>query len=288
MKKLLIILAVVILLLPALYIAKVVYIVDETQYAIKTRLGEVVSVVYEENWRVGFRIPGIEELYLFPAKVQSWDASPEAIVTLDKKNLIIDNYFKWKIDSVVLFRNSVGNVKTANNRLESIVHDAVKDVLGNTTLSDIVSGKQEEVIRESLKIANRNSKFLGVNIGDIRFKKVQLPKSNEERLFERMKSERYKEAAFYRSQGKEESIGIISETDKQVRIIQAEAYKTSQEIRGKAEALSAEIYANAFSQDPEFYSFWRTLQTYRNTLDSGTTLVISPKSELYQYLSETN
>ena len=114
-----------------------------------------------------------------------------------------------------------------------------------------------------------------------------LPKSTESRLYERMKSERYKEAAYYRSQGREESIRIKSNTDKQVEIIKAHAYQQSQEIKGAADALAAEIYAKAFSKDPGFYSFWRTLQTYRNTVDSNTTMVISPKSDLYKYFKSS-
>ncbi|MBF0432772.1 MAG: protease modulator HflC [Fibrobacteria bacterium] len=285
MKKVLIALLALIVLPFILYFFDIIYIVDETEYAVKTRLGKVSSVLKNEPNRIGYSIPLVHELKRYPAKLQSHDASPEHIVTLDKKKLIVDNYFKWKIDDVVLFRNAVGNVTRANNRLVSIVHDAVKDVLGNTLLSAVISEGQEIVLEKSLAIADSASRPIGVTITDIRFKKVQLPKSNELRLYERMKSERYQEAASYRSKGKEESIRIISETDRAVRVIGANAYKTAQEIRGEADALAAQVYAEAFSKDPEFYSFWRTLETYRKTLDTATTLVISPKSELYKYLA---
>jgi membrane protease subunit HflC len=248
-------------------------------------LGYVTKVIKNQTWRVGFKVPIFHELIRYPAKLQYNDAPPEHIVTLDKKKLIVDNVFKWKIDSVQLFRNAVGNIQTANNRLASIVHDALKDVLGNTDLPDIISGKQDSILVASREIAADKARFIGATIVDIRFQKVMLPKSNELRLYERMKSERYKEAATYRSLGKEDSIRIVSETDRQFRVIQAEAYRKSQEIRGEAEATSAEIYARAFTKDTEFYSFWRTLETYRKSLDTATTLVISPKSELYKYLA---
>lgn len=267
-----------------LFLGGVIYIVPETQYAVKTRLGEVVGVIREHRWRVGYQLPALHKVYRYPSKIQSYDANSEPIVTQDKKKIIIDNFFKWKIDSVVLFRNAVGNISTANDRLGSIVHDAVKGVLGNVDMESIIAGKQEKVVREARGLADEKARAIGVEIVDIRFKRVQLPEANEQRVFERMKSERYKEAELARAQGREDSSRIISETDRDVRVIEAEGYRQSQEIRGEAEALSADIYASAFSKDPEFYAFWRTLETYRKTMDTGTTLVISPKSDLYKYL----
>jgi membrane protease subunit HflC len=284
-KRVLIIVIGALLLPPLFYFTGIIYIVDERQYAVKTLLGKVIKVVKDGEWRVGYKLPILHKLARYSSKLQSYDAPPEPVVTLDKKKLIVDNFFKWKIDSVVLFRNTVGNVHTANKRLESIVHDAVKDVLGNTTLADIVSVEQELALNKSREIADEQAHLIGVTITDIRLKKVQLPKSNELRLFERMKSERYREAAFYRSKGKEDSIRIISETDRQVKVISANAYSEAQEIKGKAEGLAAETYAKAFSRDREFYSFWRTLEMYRKTIDTATTIVISPRSELYRYLA---
>jgi membrane protease subunit HflC len=182
------IIVIAVVVLPALlYILGIIYIVDDRWYAVKTSLGKVSSVLTDQTLRIGVKIPIYHDLVRYPAKLQSFDAPPEHVVTLDKKKLILDNFFKWKIDSVVLFRNAVGDVRTANNRLQSIIHDAVRDVLGNTDLSNIVSGAQEEVLAKSLKIADTQARLIGVTVVDIRFKKVQLPKSNELRLYERMK-----------------------------------------------------------------------------------------------------
>ncbi|MFC1584817.1 protease modulator HflC [Fibrobacterota bacterium] len=279
-------LIILVLAMPVLmYLTGIIFIVDDAQYAVKISLGKISTIIKDQKWRVGYKIPIYHKLVRYPAKLQSHDAPPEPIVTQDKKKLIVDNFFKWKIDSVVRFRNTVGNVRTANNRLESIIHDAVKDVLGNTNLREIISDGQDSALEKSLKIADTQAHLIGVRIVDIRLKKVQLPKSNELRLFERMKSERHREAAFFRSKGKEDSIRIVSETDRQVKVIAANAYREAQEIKGEADGLAAEIYARAFSRDRDFYSFWRTLETYKKTLDTATTMVISPKSELYKYLA---
>ncbi len=284
MKKIIWLILILSVLPVVLYITGIIYIVDEREFAVKTYLGKVSSVIKEDKWRVGILIPFLHSLTRYPAKIQAYDAAAEPIVTLDKKKLIVDNYFKWKIDDVVLFRNAVQDVYTANNRLQSIVHDAVKDVLGNINLEDIISGGQDSAIDLSKTIAQGKAKNIGVKIVDIRLKKVHLPDRNEMRVYERMKAERYREAAYYRSQGKEDSLRIVSETDREVRVLIANSYKQAQEIRGEAEALSAEIYALAFSRDAEFYSFWKTLETYRATMDTATTMVVSPKSELYKYL----
>ncbi len=274
----------IILIISLLYFSKSIYVVDQTQYAVKTRLGTVMKVIKDETTRIDIKIPFIDEVYQYPARLQFHDAPPEHIVTSDKKKLVVDNVFRWKIDDVKTFRNAVVNTETANRRLASIVHDAVKDVLGNTTLADAISEKQDSVLIKSITIADEKARKIGMKIVDIRFLKVQLPKSTELRLYERMKSERYREATTYRSQGREDSVRMVSETDKQVKIIEANAYKESKEIRGAAEALATEIYAKAYSLDPDFYGFYRTLETYRKSFDTATTIVISPKSELYKYL----
>jgi len=288
LKKIIFVFSVLIVIFVLSALSGVVYIVDETDYVIQTRLSKVSKVISTQSFRVWAKIPFVHEVFTYPAKIQTYDAPEESIVTKDKKTLIVDNYFKWKIidTSLTTFRNKVQTVERANSRLVGIVHDAVKDVMGQYNLTEIVSGKQKEVLESSLQQANAKAiSNIGAVIVDIHFKKVQLPLSNEARVYERMKSERSKEAEFYRARGKEDSIRIVAETDRKAQIIDAEAYKEAQTIRGKAEALSTEIYSKAFSQDPEFYAFWRTLETYRKIMDTSTTLVLSPSSELYKYLS---
>ena len=259
------------------------YIVDEREYIVKTRFKEVVAIIKEPG--IHFKVPFIEGTTAYTNKLQTVDSPPENIVTGNQKKLIIDNYVKWKIEDPEQFRNKLNNIGRANRRVSKIAHNALKDVLGTKNLNEIISTERENTTKEALKLASSEAKVLGITIIDIRIKKVELPERNVEKAYEKMKAERFKEANYFKSRGEEESLKIKSETDKEVKITLAEAKKQAAFTRASAEGEVAKIYNEAYSIDPEFYSFYKSLQTLKATMKDNTTLVISPKSELYKYLS---
>ncbi len=282
MKKFIII-AVIIIAIPVLLFATgFLFIVNETEYAVVTRLGEISEVHKEPGLK--FKIPFIEKRTIYTAKMITVDSRPENIVTGDKKKLILDNYVKWKIADPKIFRNSLTNISRANRRISVIGHNALKDILGTKELREIITTERENVTHEAFKLAKEEAKALGIDIVDLRIKKVELPDVNVQKAYDRMKAERYKEANYFRSRGEEEYLRIKADTDKEISVIKADATRESKFILAKAEGQIAEIYANSYNVDPDFYSFYRSLQTLKITMDSTTTLVISPKSELYQYL----
>jgi membrane protease subunit HflC len=286
-KKIIWILLVLIAIPVGLYQSGVIYLVDQTQYSVKTSLGEIRSnaTIQNQKWRFGISIPFYSTVYRYPAKVQTQDTPPTLIITRDPQTIELDHVFKWSVDSLTLFHNSVRGVSVAVSRMESMVQDAVKDILGNVDLDSVISGNQEEILQEAIAYANKEAQRIGARILDIRFKKIQLSEENKKRIFERMRNERGTEAIDYRSVGKRDSLVIIAEAEANAKRTRAEAYKEAQIVKGDAEGKAAEIFAKAFSKDPAFYTFWKSLQTYRYSLDTGTTLVLSPSSPLFRYLA---
>lgn len=258
------------------------FIIEETEFGVLTEFKKVVK--YYDTPGPKFKMPFLHEIHRYPAKILTSDSPPENVVTGDQKKLFIDNYVKYKIKDPVKFRNSVLNVERAHSRISIITHNAIKDVVGTMNLADIISKDRHELSEGALKLAQEQSIPLGIEIVDIKVKRVTLPKININKAFDRMKAERFKEANFYRSKGTEESTVIRAQTDKEIQITLTEAQKQSALIRAGAERQADSIYNTAYGRDPEFYKFYRSLQALKKTMDSNTTLVISPKSELYRYL----
>jgi membrane protease subunit HflC len=283
MKKLIIAAIIIVTIAVLLFLSGFIFIVNQTDYAVVTRLGEISDVYTEPGLK--FKIPFIEKRTIYNAKILTVDSRPENIVTGDKKKLILDNYVKWKIEDPKTFRNSLSNIARAQRRVSVIAHNALKDILGTKDLRSIITTDREIVTQEAFAIAKTNAKTLGIEIVDLRIKKVEFPEVNVQKAYDRMKAERYKEANQFRSRGEEEYLRIKAETDKETSIIKANATRESKFIKAKAEGTIAKIYADAYNVDPDFYAFYRSLKTLKATTDSATTLVISPKSELYKYLA---
>lgn len=258
------------------------FIIEETEFGVLTEFKKVIRSYDTPGPK--FKIPFLQEIHRYPAKILTSDSPPENVVTGDQKKLFIDNYVKYKIQDPVKFRNSVLNVDRAQSRISIITHNAIKDVVGTMNLAGIINNERGDLSRGALKIAQEQSLPLGIEIVDIQIKRVTLPKINVSKAFERMKAERFKEANFYRSKGTEESTVIRAETDKEISITLTEAQKQAALIRAAAEAQADSIYNAAYGRDPEFYKFYRSLQALKKTMDNQTTLVISPESELYRYL----
>ena len=282
MKKgtLLIILVVAILILANMSL----FIVDETRQAIVLQFGKPIRTIIEPglNWK----LPFIQNVVFFEDRLLVYDAAPTEIITKDKKTLIVDNYARWKIIDALKFLQTVRDLNGAQARLDDIIYSELRVDLGLFDMSEIVSERREGIMKRVTEISNEKAGTYGIEIVDVRIKRVDLPPENEKFIFDRMRAERERIAKQYRAEGQEESAKIIAETEREKTVILAEAYKTAQTLKGEGEAESIRIYAESFNQDPEFYKFYRTLEAYRLTFKDKTTVLFSTDSEFLKYLTK--
>ncbi|MFC1553649.1 protease modulator HflC [candidate division KSB1 bacterium] len=259
-----------------------VYTVDETKQAIVLRFQEIVRLVPEPG--IHLKLPFVESVGIFEKRLLEYDAAPKDIITQDKKTLRVDNFARWKIIDLKTFYERVRNENAAQLRLDEIIYSDLRNELGKYTFIEIIRDKRQEIMDQVTTLSNAQCADFGIEIVDVRIKRADLPDENESAVFERMRTERKRQADLYRSEGEEEAIKIRSETDKQSTIIRATAYQESEKLRGEGDAEALKIYANAYNRDPEFYQFFKSLEAYETTLISGTTLVIPPDSEFLKYL----
>ncbi len=274
----------IILIVAILFLANSsLFIVDETRQAIVLQFGKPIRAIKEPglNWK----LPFIQNVVFFEDRLLVYDAAPTEIITKDKKTLIVDNYARWKIVDPLKFLQTVRDLNGAQARLDDIIYSELRVDLGLFDMSEIVSKKREGIMKRVTEISNEKSATYGIEIVDVRIKRVDLPPENEKFIFDRMRAERERIAKQYRAEGQEESAKIIAETEREKTVILAEAYKTAQTLKGDGEAESIRIYAESFNQDPEFYKFYRTLEAYRLTFKDKTTVLLSTDSEFFKYLN---
>ncbi|MBA7701952.1 Modulator of FtsH protease HflC [subsurface metagenome] len=275
----------IILIVAILFLANLsLFIVDETKQAIVLQFGKPIRTIKEPglNWK----LPFIQNVVFFEDRLLVYDAAPTEIITKDKKTLIVDNYARWKIIDPLKFLQTVRDLNGAQARLDDIIYSELRVDLGLFDMSEIVSEKREGIMKRVTEISNEKANTYGIEIVDVRIKRVDLPPENEKFIFDRMRAERERIAKQYRAEGQEESAKIIAETEREKTVILAEAYKTAQTLKGEGEAKSVRIYAESFNQDPEFYKFYRTLEAYRLTFKDKTTVLLSTDSEFLKYLSK--
>ena len=275
----------IILIVAILFLANLsLFIVDETKQAIVLQFGRPIRTIKEPglNWK----LPFIQNVVFFEDRLLVYDAAPTEIITKDKKTLIVDNYARWKIIDPLKFLQTVRDLNGAQARLDDIIYSELRVDLGLFDMSEIVSEKREGIMKRVTEISNEKAKTYGIEIVDVRIKRVDLPPENEKFIFDRMRAERERIAKQYRAEGQEESAKIIAETEREKTVILAEAYKTAQTLKGEGEAESVRIYAESFNQDPEFYKFYRTLEAYKKTFKDKTTVLLSTDSEFLKYLSK--
>jgi len=276
---------VIIIIIALLILANLtLFIVDETKQAIVLQFGKPIRVITEPG--LNFKLPFIQNVVFFEDRLLVYDAAPTEIITKDKKTLIIDNYARWKIIDPLKFLQTVRDLNGAQARLDDIVYSELRVDLGLFNMSEIVSEKRESVMKRVTNISNEKANTYGIEIVDVRIKRVDLPPENEKYIFERMRAERERIAKQYRAEGQEESAKIIAETEREKTVILAEAYKTAQTLKGEGDAEAIRIYAESFKQDPDFYKFYRTLEAYKNSFKEKTTVLLSTDSEFLKYLSK--
>jgi membrane protease subunit HflC len=265
-----------------------VFHVNEHEKAILFRLGEMVSSDFKPGLHV--KTPIINNVSTFDARVLTLDAKSERFLTSEKKNVIVDSFATWRIGDVGLFYTTVGGDEyQANLRLDQIMKDAMRSEFGIRTIKQLISEDRSELRRTLLnKLSPVAAKF-GIELIDIRIKRIDLPQEVSNSVYQRMRAERERVAREFRSQGAETAEQISAEADKQKQVILANAQRDGENIRGRGDARSADIYAKSFGKNPEFYAFYRSLQAYQTAFEkTQDTLVLKPDSDFFKYFSNEN
>lgn len=260
------------------------FTVSEIQQAVVTQLGKPVRVV--KNPGLHFKLPFFQQVIFFDNRLLDYDSAPTEVVTKDKKALVVDNYSRWRIKDPLLMLQTVQNENGAQARLDDIIYSELRLELGLHSLIEIVASKRKEIFSKVTASSNEKAKEYGIEIIDVRVKRADLPPENEKAVFGRMRAERQRIARQYRSEGKEEALKIRSKTDKLRTILLADAYQQEQILRGNGDASAVTIYAEAFERDQEFYAFIRTLEAYKQSLKSNTTVILPPDSQFLRYIKE--
>ena len=262
-----------------------VFTVNQTEKAIKFRLGEIVKDDYEPG--LHFKLPFINNIKKFDARIQTMDAKPERFLTAEKKNVIVDSFVKWRIGNVSIFYTAVaGDIDQANLRLDQIIKDAFRSEFSKRNIKQLIS-TDRNTIRE---ILTNNSKAvaaaLGMEIVDVQVMRIDLPPEVSSSVFRRMEAERERVAREFRSQGSEAAERIRADADRQRVVTLANAFRDAEKLRGEGDAVSAEIYAKAYGQDTEFFTFYRSLNAYKKTFSSSSMIVLNPDSDFFQYFNK--
>ncbi len=281
MKKVILIIGVLVVLLGLTSI----FVVDEREQVVILQFGKPVRTISEPGLNMKVPFP-IQEKIIFDNRLLEYDSPPEEILSKDKKTLIVDNYVRWKIVDPLQFLKTVQAIPTALSRMDDIVYSELRRELGTHDMVDIITDNREAIMEVVTQASNEATMDYGISVVDVRIRRVDLPTENEESIYARMEAERKRQANKFRSEGEEEAQKIRASTDKDKTIILADAYKEAERFRGEGDAKAVEVYAEAYSADPKFYEFVRTLDAYKKVIDEKTTLVLPSDSRLFKLLMD--
>lgn len=265
-----------------------VYMVNETERAIKLRFGEIIEDDIQPG--IHIKVPMIDNVKKFDARILTLDARPERFLTAGKKFLIVDSFVKWRIENVRdFYKATSGDRWRAAALVANLVNDGIRAEFANRTVQEVVSGERDELMLHLTKILNEQSESqFGIKILDTRVKGIDLPEDLMNNVYRRMSAEREREARELRSQGKELAEGIRADADRQKTVLVANAYKESEVTRGEGDAIASGVYAKAFNRDPEFYAFTRSLKAYEETFNGQEdVLLLKPDSDFFKYMKST-
>ena len=266
-------------------LAMSIFTVDQRQFAVVFQLGEVKRAISEPG--LYFKVPMVQNVRYFEKRIITLDnAEPERFITSEKKNVLVDSYIKWRIVDPQLYYISVGGDESrAKTRLNQTVNAGLREEFGKRTVHDVVSGERDKIMNQMREKADTDARKIGVQIVDVRLKRVELPTEVSEAVYRRMEAERKRVANELRSEGSAEAEKIRADADRQREIIVAEAYRDAQKIKGEGDAKATNTYAQAFGQNPEFYAFYRSLEAYRGSFKSKSdVLVVEPSSDFFKYM----
>ena len=285
MNKIILVLAVLI----AILLSSSLYTVKETQVALKLRLGEIVSIENEPGLK--FKTPFVNNVVRFDKRIQTLDSAAESFLTVEKKNVVVDSFVKWRIvDTQKFYISTGGAMAQANLRLAQNNQDALRSEFSKRTIIEVISDEREAImasVKAKLKAIAEDE--YGIEVVDVRIKRIELSQEVRNSVYSRMETERKGLANKYRANGAEEAEKLQAFADKERTIILANAYRDSEKIRGEGDAISASNYAEAYSQDAEFYSFYRSLESYKKSFnEQGDILVLNPDSEFFRHFNPTD
>ena len=269
-------------------LASAVFTVNQTQQALVLQFGEPKRTIQEPG--LAFKLPFIQDVRYYEKRVLSLiPQDAEEVILADQKRVVIDAYARYRIMDPLLFFQTVRNEQGATARLESIIDSSVRRVLGGETLASILTGEREDINSSIRDEVESSVSALGIEIIDVRLRRADYPETTSQNIFNRMKSERVREAKEFRATGEEEAQKIRADAEKTRTVILAEAAKTAQELRGNGDGQAINIYAESFGRDKEFFSFYRSMEAYTKSLgDAPTSMVLSPNSSFFRYFKDQN
>jgi membrane protease subunit HflC len=259
-----------------------IFTVSETEKAIKFRLGEIVKYDYEPG--LHFKLPFINNVKKFDSRIQTMDAKPERFLTAEKKNVIVDSFVKWRIGDVTTFYTVVaGDIEQANLRLDQIIKDAFRGEFSKRNIKQLVSTDRRAIREILIQNSKKIAADLGMEIIDVQVMRIDLPSEVSSSVYRRMEAERERVAREFRSQGAEAAERIRADADRQRVVTLANSFRDAEKLRGEGDAKSAEIYAKAFGEDTEFFTFYRSLNAYKKTFSRSNMMVLDPESDFFKY-----
>ena len=273
---------VAVLVLLGILAGSALFTVDETEQGIVTQFGKYVRSVQDPGLHL--KTPFIQTVTRYDKRLLRYDAAQAEFLTRDKKALVVDTYARYRIVDPLRFFQTLRDLPRAHARLDAIISSSLREAVASHDQSEIITEKREPIMADVGRTTREKSEEFGVEIVDVRIKRTDFPREIAESIYARMRAERQRISKRYRSEGAEEQLKIKAQTDKERVIIVAEAQRRSETLRGEGDGEAIRIYAQALGQDPEFYAFLRSLQVYREALDTGTRLVLSADSPLFQYL----
>lgn len=267
-----------------LVVTQSAYIVDETERAIVLQLGKPVGETKEPG--LHFKLPFVQNVLFFDSRILDYDSRPAEILTRDKKNMMVDNYTKWRITDPLRFYTTLRSLPMGQARLDDVVYAELRVLLGQHTLTEVVTTKRSQIMEELTKKSNELIQEFGIEVIDVRIKRTDLPAETQRAVFNRMIAEREREAKTYRAEGEETAANIRSMADRERVILIAQANRTSQHLRGEGDAQAIKIFGDALNQAPDFYEYLRTLEAYKKTIGENTQVVLTPSSPFLRLLQE--
>jgi membrane protease subunit HflC len=273
---------IILLIIGAIIASQSLFIVDETNQAIILQLGEPINTVQAPG--LNTKLPFVQNVILFEKRVLSSDAPPQEYLTADKKRLVVDHVTRWQITDPLLFFKSVRTEAGARARLDDIVFSELRQELATVGFGDVIAQERENIEERVAESAAEKASEFGIKVVDVRTKRADLPEEVEQSVFDRMRAERQRESSLFRAEGEDQANIIRAQADRAGTVIRAEGEREAQQLRGEGEAAAITIYAEALSQDPEFYAFSRRLEAYAGILKQGDSVIIPADTEFFRFL----
>lgn len=272
----------IVVLIAGIIAFSALFTVHQTQQALVLQFGEPKRVVRDSGLHA--KLPFIQNVVFLDKRMLSYDGSGEEVIASDRKRLVVDSFLRYRIDDPLRFYQTVGNEAVARQRLNALLTSSLRQVIGTVPLQSVLTGERAQLMSQIAQRVNAEAKDLGISIADVRIKRADLPEANNQAIYARMKTEREREAREFRAQGAEISQRIRSRADREKTVLLAEAQKQAQILRGEGDGNAIRIFAEAFGTDIDFFTFYRSMQAYRESLGGeDTTMVLSPDSDFFRY-----